>query len=421
MSVWMKARSLLLWLVVIILLGLILLVIYFFDCKLVQHFWYWASKIHQGKESGSATIRNLGLTILAIIALPLAIWRSIVAYRQADAAHRQADIAQQSLLNQQYQRGAEMLESDFLSVRLGGINVLRRLANQHPEEYHLDVMSLFCSFARDPNRSKGHGIRQKSDQNQGQEAEGKVDEHVSPTRLREDVQAIMEAIGNRNQKQRSVEIYHRFSMHLEDADLRGLKLRNVELSAVSCDSNEVDGCEIHLDRANISGAVFNRVVLSGQSVSMEYVDMSGAEIIDGNMSGAFLNNAILSNAKLIRTRIIGTKLDDAVLEGTKFRDVDLTGASLNRAILQNVRCYSGVNLSNAQLSEAKLSCADLRGADVQGAYFPDAKFPSTIFSRGGDMKIKNLEQWQLDQADHNLPSAPILTGLISNTGDPLRW
>ena len=51
----------------------------------------------------------------------LAVWRSIV-------AERQADTAQQSLLNERYQKGAEMLGNEVLSVRMGGIYALGRLA-----------------------------------------------------------------------------------------------------------------------------------------------------------------------------------------------------------------------------------------------------------------------------------------------------
>ena len=70
-------------------------------------------------ESGSATIRNLVLGIATLIALPLGIWRSMVAERQADATQRQSQTASVSLLNERYQKGAEMLGSDVLSVRLG--------------------------------------------------------------------------------------------------------------------------------------------------------------------------------------------------------------------------------------------------------------------------------------------------------------
>ncbi len=83
--------------------------------------WGWLRTEGTGMESNSATIRNIGLVIAGLIALPLAIWRSM-------AAQKQVDVAQQSLLNERYQQGAEMLGSDVLSVRLGGIYALRHLA-----------------------------------------------------------------------------------------------------------------------------------------------------------------------------------------------------------------------------------------------------------------------------------------------------
>ena len=80
-------------------------------------FWEWLN----GAESGSTTIRNIALVAAGLVALPLAIWRGIV-------AERQATTARQGLLNERYQKGAEMLGSGVLSVRLGVIYALQRLA-----------------------------------------------------------------------------------------------------------------------------------------------------------------------------------------------------------------------------------------------------------------------------------------------------
>ena len=102
---------------------------------------YWDSL--NVNESSSATIRNLTLVVSVVIALPLAIWRSVVAARQAETAYH-------GLLNERYQKGSEMLGSNVLSVRLGGIFALRRLAEEHPEEYHVQIMRLFCAFVRHP-------------------------------------------------------------------------------------------------------------------------------------------------------------------------------------------------------------------------------------------------------------------------------
>ena len=106
-------------------------------------FWDWLRVAPDGAESGSATVRNLGLVLAGLIALPLAIWRSWVAKRQADTA-------QDSFLNERYQKGAEMLGSNVPAVRLGGTYALHRLAEESPEKYHFQVMSLFCAFVRRP-------------------------------------------------------------------------------------------------------------------------------------------------------------------------------------------------------------------------------------------------------------------------------
>ena len=42
----------------------------------------------------SETVRNIGLVAAAVVALPLAIWRSMVAARQANAVQQQAAAAQ---------------------------------------------------------------------------------------------------------------------------------------------------------------------------------------------------------------------------------------------------------------------------------------------------------------------------------------
>ena len=106
--------------------------------------WFFWEDINDGNDSLSTIIRNLALVIGGTIAVLLAVWRSRISERQATAAQdhaetaqRQAETAQRGLLNERYQRGAEMLGSKVLSVRLGGIYALGRLAEEHPEEYHI--------------------------------------------------------------------------------------------------------------------------------------------------------------------------------------------------------------------------------------------------------------------------------------------
>ena len=159
-------------------------------------FWEWLG----AGESASSTIRNVGLVGAGLIALPLAFWRSIV-------ADRQAKTAQQSLLNERCQRGAEMLGNGVLSVRLGGIYALQSLAKERPEQYHLQIMRLFCAFARQPTKDSGL------------ESEQVEIEPGTLLGLRQDIEAIILAIGSRAKS--GIELERKEDFRL---DLRGTVL-----------------------------------------------------------------------------------------------------------------------------------------------------------------------------------------------------
>ncbi len=214
-------------------------------------FWDWLT----AGESGSTTIRNIGLVIAGLVALPLAVWRSLV-------AERQADTAQQSLLNERYQRGAEMLGNEVLSVRMGGIYALQRLAEEHPEQYHIQVMRLFCSFVRQP--TKGEGIKARSGTEEA-------------PRRRQDVQAVMAAIGSRQMRQLELERDANFKLDLRYADLSNLWLKDVNLSDAKL--WDVNLCIAMPFGANLSGAELWRAHLSG--AILDDTNLSGTKFSTG--------------------------------------------------------------------------------------------------------------------------------------------
>ena len=123
--------------------------------------WAFGESIHPAttnEVSPLETILNLVLRISAPLAFGFASWRAIVAGRQAEAARRQVEIAQnqagialRALSNERYQQGAEMLGSPTLTARLGGIYALQWLAEEHPEHYQPQVIQLLCAYVRDPD------------------------------------------------------------------------------------------------------------------------------------------------------------------------------------------------------------------------------------------------------------------------------
>ena len=230
--------------------------------------WLYWKDLHGGQDSLSTTIRNLGLVIGGFVAMLLAVWRSQVATRQAETA-------QQSLLNERYQQGAEMLGSEVLSVRLGGIYTLERLAADHPKEYHVQVMKLFCGFVRFPTKEKGIQFHPAIGQ----------DQDVLTPRLRADVQDVLRAIGSRS--------------------IEGVVLEQDE------DSNI-----LYLPEAQLIGLQIQDAVLSG------------AWLTDANLSGATLPRVNLSCARLVGADLSGTKLWGANLSRAILRDANMSGTDL---------------------------------------------------------------------------------------------
>lgn len=206
--------------------------------------WFFWEELHDEGEPRSATIRNLSLVIGGFIAIELSVWRSIVGERQTAVAQQQAETAQRGLLNERFQKGAEMLDSENLSVRLGGIYALQHLAEEHPETYHVQVLELLCAFVRHPTGFES------SD----------PDMYVGEVAPGADVTAIVELICKRSRSQIQIEQCAEFSLVLSKADLRHCDFGNAELSGA-----KFYGAQLYktsFAKANLSNAQFADAIFS---------------------------------------------------------------------------------------------------------------------------------------------------------------
>ena len=287
-------------------------------------FWGWLHPPDSTTISNSETLRNVGLLIGGLLAFVFAGWRAWVAERQANAAQSQAKAAQsqvetafvqaetthQSLLNERYQRGVEMLGSTVLAVRMGGIYALNRLAEEHPQQYHIQVMELFCAFLRFPTPDEG--LDAQANDHEGHDGE------EDPI-LRPDMQEIMQAIGSRSPLRQSLEGQLKgFKLYLRDVNLNGVQLRDANLSGA------------WLTNADLTGAV------------LPYVDLSRARLRRAN-----LTRANFLNADLAVVRFWGADFSQAVLRGANISGADLCGAYASSANRELAR-----GLTQAQLNEA---------------------------------------------------------------------
>ena len=291
--------------------------------------------------SNGETLRNAGLVIGGLIALVFAFWRAWVAENQTaaaqqqvkaargqvEAAQRQANTAHSDFLNGRYQRGAEMLGSKVLAVRLGGIYGLRQLAEEHPDEYHIQVMQLLCAFVRNPTPIE--------DPLAGDDPRAR-----DFKRLREDMQTAMTVIGNRGDY--GLEIERRNDYQL---DLSGSPLDHLRLEQGKLNSAKLNGAYLrhaHIPYCNLIGANLFGAILSDVNLRFAHLNKS-------DLSLAQLHSANLASAELDEAKFYGAALPDAVLHGASLRLTDLSDADVSAVDFSYNGQDPAVGLTQAEL------------------------------------------------------------------------
>ena len=362
---------------------------------LTLRYWGWLHPQGSTTVSNSETLRNVGLLLGGALAFVFAGWRAWVAERQASTAHiqadtsrLQADIAQRRLLNERYERGAEMLGSDVLSVRLGGIYTLRRLAEENPEQYYVQVMELLCAFVRNPTGKERGANPQNFDDD--------LEEMVPVTR--EDVEAVMNTIGRRSEAELQYELAGNFRLDLHGSDLGGISIENMKW------------CKLNLRGANLSYAKLNQVDLS-----------------DSDLEAVRMDRSRLRGVNLRRTNLRYANLFDTSAIYADFTLSDLRDARMIYMRLVNT-ILVGADLRNSELRQTDFGTADLFSAKLEGAHLDEALFGRTqemSFSRNSEpiLKFARLTQSQLDEAKAHPDYPPtIAEGTVDiETGEPLVW
>ena len=358
-------------------------------------------------ESGSATLRNVGLLFLTLIGLPFAMWRTIVASRQADTAER-------ALGTERYRTAVEMVGHGSLIVRLGGIDALHHLAKENPGQYHLQAMRLFCAFLRHSAATHVEGT-------------GEATVSTNPTQLgpggdvsaRPDVEAVLRSIGSRDSREKAIEDGVGFEFIVSNADLRRVRMH--EVFSLSYDARTFSLVDREpRKRANLSGIRFRYVDFSEANLS--FVDMSGAEFWDPDLTGANLESSDLSRTSWEGGTMAQAQLSSIDLSNAHILETNLSGASLSSA-----------KLAGAMFQEVDLSNADLSRADVSGTHFSLVMHNGALFDReyaksiGIDPRehyvgVRGLTQAQIDKARADPANPPQVEGILdARTGKPIVW
>ena len=298
-----------------------------------------------------------------------------------------------------------MLGSEVLSVRLGGIYALQRLAEEWPDQYHIQIMRLFCAFVRLPTRDQSL-------------VSGQAEiEPGTPLGIRQDVEAVLQMIGSRDKSLVTLERTADFRLDMRGADLPTAQFLDADLSnAMFYDSNlsganfaNTDLTDSFLIYSDLSGAQFYNVDFT--RTGLWSANLSGALLQDADLSRRNLHNVNLSGTNLLRTNLSGAILQDAKASGALLEGANLSGAS-----------FQGADLSGARLAMADMSWARFLDADLTGADIAEANPSGVECSFRGRQTAKGLTQSQLDEARADPDNPPKLTGVLdAGSGEPLVW
>ncbi|MBD1880300.1 pentapeptide repeat-containing protein [Coleofasciculus sp. FACHB-T130] len=244
----------------------------------------------------------------------------------AKAALKNAEAAQDKQITERFTKAVEQLGSDNISIRLGGIYALERIANDS-EKDHWTIMEVLTAFVREKAPLKEEQIQQEQ-----------------LPKIPTDIQAALTVIGRRDVD--------------EDPENQRLNLQHTNLDGADLSAANLQGA--NLFGANLQGA--NLFGANLQGANLRRANLQGADLFGGNLQGADLiganlQEAYLSNANLQRAALTGANLQEAALRGANLQETYLNNA----------------NLQEANLSETNLQGADLDEANLRGVYLRSAE------------------------------------------------
>jgi hypothetical protein len=204
-------------------------------------------------RASTATALGAAITLMGATAAFVTVFATYRTYRAAQDKHASDVLA----------KATEMLSSTDVSIRLGGVYALRRLAKTSPDDY-VPVFDILTGFVRTKYPVSAEPIT---------ESETKPGSSRCPV----DVHAVLNTIGERCWKKK------------EDASERhDLSYARFEDAwCVRCDFSRMYFWEAHLDAVNFTRA------------DLRASDFTRARLVDCNFEGALMESVVLDGAELV--------------------------------------------------------------------------------------------------------------------------
>ena len=330
--------------ILLILLGIVFVVVlYFEDPKRIFNL-LGVSKKEQPKYE---VLKFLGISMGGI----LVALQALMSYKRAkameDTAKAQADAAQaQARANENTEQGQrqerlknaiEHLGHDSDSVRLGGAYELFHLARDIVE-LRQTVLDILCAHIR---RTTGENEYRKN--------------HKS--KPSEEVQSLLILLFVQNH-----EIFKGLRIELQGSWLNGADIREAHLEKAILTKAHLKGTilfKAHLQEANLREARL-------QGANLEIAHLQAADLVEAHLQGAALFSVCLQAAYLFSTYLQGVRLVHANLQGAKLGGAQLQGADISSAHLEGVNSMGGPDAFADRIRQAIDKETDLHGVVFAG-------------------------------------------------------
>lgn len=306
------------------------------------------------KEREIFDIENSARATLGQILSGVAVLAGLIfAWQQLGNTSQTLFVSQEGQITDRFTRAVGQLGDDDLTIRLGGIYALERIARDS-ERDHETVMEILAAFAR--QRSAAELAAAAAEAGPGTpvltSANGQTARAASLTSVRDiplDIDVVLKVISRRDSGRDGIGCI----------DLSGINLARFQLGGSSLNLTNICLREADLRSAELAGVDFSGADLAGSDFTGANLDR--ANLSEAQLTGTTFARANLSQANLTGATLTGANLQTATLQGTVLRDAILNGTDLSLSLM------SGTDLQGANMIGANLTGATMLGVDLRGA------------------------------------------------------
>jgi uncharacterized protein YjbI with pentapeptide repeats len=312
-------------------------------------------------------------------------------------------------VSERFSKALELLGSDNIHARLGGIYALEQIARDAEKKYYRQVMESLTSYLRErepfPNKKAEYTVsNQDISQESIDEMLTALIEDIPP--LRTDIQAVItvlksylkerksfslkkpeKLVANTNISQESIdEMVTALLMDIPklrtdvQAVITVLSRRkyaynrgeNYRLDLRATDLHELDfpiGTNLQgaiFTGSNLRKAKLDRVIL--QDADLSHVDFTRTSIKNANLRGANFNLATMERVNLENSDLRSADFNGAKLEKSNLKFANLKDADFSQVKLKNASLIKA-QLQRSKFIETDLQMTDFKDANLQEAYF----------------------------------------------------